>query len=177
MMDDPNQTTQAPTTEPTPPQAEQPTRERRIAEARLTPRLSVAFGYGAMAPLAAAAVVAWVFGGMVADAATEIAVAWGGALLVFLAGVRRGLSFRTPDGPRTPEMAAMLWLFVLGLGALASTNVVIGSALLLVGFASLMVIDPVAAWRGEAPPFFARLRPFQMAIPTASFAALLAVQL
>ena len=175
-MDDPNPTPQASSTEPTQSPRDAPTRDRRITEARLTPQLSVAFGYGAMAPLAAAALAAWGFGGMVADAAAALAVWWGGALLVFLAGVRRGLSFRTPGGPRTPEMAAMLWLFALGLGALASTNVVVGSGLLLAGFASLMIIDPVAAWRGEAPPFFARLRPVQMAIPTASFAALLAAQ-
>ena len=151
-------------------------RRRAILEARATPRMSLAFGFGAMAPLALAALAAVAFDGPVAGAAVELAALWGGALLVFLAGVRRGLSFRTPDGPKATEIAAMLWLFALGVGALAVPDAIIASALLLVGFASLVAIDPIAAWRGEAPPFFARLRPVQMSIPTASFAAILATQ-
>lgn len=45
--------------------------------------------------------------------------------------------------------------------------------LLLAGYVSLAVLDPWAARQGEAPPFFARLRPAQMAIPVACLAALL----
>ena len=42
----------------------------------------------------------------------------------------------------------------------------------LVGFVATMVLDPIAARRGQAPLFFARLRPPQIVV--ASLAALLA---
>mgnify|MGYP006283745233 CR=1 FL=1 len=151
-------------------------RRRAVPEARATPRMSLAFGFGAMAPLALAALAAIALDGPVARAAVDLAALWGGALLAFLAGVRRGLSFRTPDGPRASEIAAMLWLFALGVGALAAPDAVLASALLFIGFASLAAIDPIAARRGAAPPFFARLRPVQMAIAVASFAAILATR-
>ena len=151
-------------------------RALEMMEKRVTPTLSLYLGYGAMAPLALAALAAWAFADPFAGMAARVAVFWGGALLLFLAGVRRGLSFRTPEGPRAPEIGAVFWLFGLALLALTLEDVMVSAALLLVGFGSLAVIDPLAAWRGEAPPFFARLRPVQMAIPAASFAGLLATQ-
>ena len=41
-------------------------------------------------------------------------------------------------------------------------------ALLLLGYASLIVFDVRAAWWLDAPPYFARFRPIQMLIPIAS---------
>ena len=49
--------------------------------------------------------------------------------------------------------------------------------LLLVGFGAIAVLDPIAARRGEAPLFFARLRPVQIPIALLSLAALLALRL
>ncbi|HWJ20065.1 MAG TPA: hypothetical protein VNR65_15200 [Geobacterales bacterium] len=45
--------------------------------------------------------------------------------------------------------------------------------LLLLGYASLIVFDVRAAWRLEAPPYFARLRSVQMLIPIASLGFML----
>lgn len=146
--------------------------ERVITEARVTPWLSVVFGWGAMVPLALAALGAWTLEGAAAELAATLGLIWGAALVLFLAGVRRGLSFRTPGGPRPGEIAAMLWLFGLGFAALL-TPAALSAALLALAFASLAVLDPRAARRGEAPPFFARLRPAQMAAPTLAAAALL----
>ena len=98
---------------------------------------------------------------------------WGGAILAFLAGVRRGLSFRSPKGETLPQMASMLYLFglaLLGLGAGVSKTAL---APLILGFVSVAVLDTLAARREEVPPFFARLRPTQMIVVVASLASVL----
>ena len=71
----------------------------------------------------------------------------------------------------------MLWLFVLGFGALVLTPHVAATIVLLIGFLSLAVFDTLAARREEAPPYFARLRPLQMAVPILSLLAILTRQL
>ena len=150
-------------------------RRVEVTESRSVPWLSVVFGYGAMLPLAAGAVNVWLGAGAAA-VALDLSILWGGALLTFLAGVRRGVSFRTAGGPIFAQIAAMLWLFGLGFAALAGLIVparTVALALLLAGFASLIVLDPIAARRGETPLFFARLRPPQMTIAALALAALL----
>ena len=125
---------------------------------------SLVLGYGAMVPFVAAAGAVVVGEGTTRALGFMVMVLWGSALLLFLAGVRRGLSFRTPGGPTRAQIAMTLWLFLLGL---AAPMLPVGPALLILtaGFLSLAVMDPAAARRGEVPPFFARLRPPQMAIP------------
>ena len=71
-------------------------------------------------------------------------------------GVRRGVSFRTPAGPRFAQIATMLWLFMLGLTALAALPGpalpgIITPILLIIGYLSVAILDPIAARRGEAP--------------------------
>lgn len=148
----------------------------RVEEPRHTPALGLLLGLGAVAPIAAGTVAAWTLAADWAALAVRLAVLWAGAILVFLSGVRRGLSFRTPGSETAVAVATSLWLFALGLGALI-VSIYVGQAsalvLLLVGCISLAVLDPWAARRGEAPPFFARLRPPQMAISVACLAALL----
>ena len=154
------------------------------AERRLTvkehpqvPWLSIVLGYGPMLPFAAGAAAAWLTTGELRRVAMLLTVLWAGAILAFLSGVRRGLSFRTGGGPTVAQVATMLVLFVLALGALAAADfdlMIVAVVLLLVGFAALLVLDPIAARRGEAPLFFARLRPPQIAIAVVSLAALLA---
>jgi Protein of unknown function (DUF3429) len=149
--------------------------EHRVTESRRVPALSLVLGYGATVPFVAGAAAAWLLGrGGLAALAADLTVLWGGAILVFLAGVRRGLSFRTEGGPTPAQLAASLGLFALGLAALAAPRTGAALALLLVGYAALAVLDPWAARRGEAPLFFARLRPLQMLVPVAGLAALLA---
>ena len=133
-------------------------------------------GYGPMLPFPAAVAAALLASPTLADLALVFATLWGAAILMFLGGVRRGLSFRTPGGPRLTQIAMTLWLFLAGLGALLAPPVP-ALALLTAGYASLVALDPVAARREEAPLYFARLRPPQMAIAAASLAALLAIAL
>jgi len=95
-------------------------------------------------------------------------------LLCFFAGVRRGLSFRQPGGARASQILTMLWLFVAGLAAALSPWPLPALLLLVLGFASLMVLDRIAARRDEVPAYFGRLRSTQLLIPIVSLAAILA---
>ena len=115
-----------------------------------------------MLPFAAGAIAAWMF----RDATPiRLTIIWGGGILAFLAGVRRGLSFRTPGGEAFAQIATMLWLFMLAVAALASPWLVSAATMLLVGYISVAILDPRAAARQEVPLFFARLRPLQMMVP------------
>ena len=127
-------------------------------------------GYGAMLPFPAAVFAGWIWP-EVAWLAVRGAVVWGAAILIFFAGVRRGLSFRTEGGPRPSQIAMTLWLFALGL-LLPLVPQSLAFAGLIAGFGSLLILDPLAARQGETPLYFARLRPLQMAIPVASAALL-----
>lgn len=145
--------------------------EMRVAEEGRVPWLGVLLGYGAMVPFPVLALAGWLgWAGAVGGA-----ILWGGAVLCFLSGVRRGLSFRTPGGPTLAQLAVFAWLFAAGIAALAMPWPVAALLLLTAGYGSLIPLDPVAARGGEAPLYFARLRPWQMAIPVASLLALLPV--
>lgn len=103
---------------------------------------------------------------------------WGCAILLFLSGVRRGVSFRTEGGETLAQIATMLGLFGLGFLALVAAFVGRSSAaliLLMAGFSAIGLLDPLAAKRGEVPLFMARLRPLQMPIAILSLGALLAL--
>ena len=152
-------------------------REITVSEHPQVPWLSIVLGYGPMLPFVAGAAAVWLSTGPIRLEIITTTVLWAGSILAFLAGVRRGLSFRTQGGPTVAQIATMFVLFVLALGALATLVhgwLLSSLILLLVGFATLLALDPVAAARGEAPEFFARLRPPQIAIAVASLAALLA---
>ena len=100
-------------------------------------------------------------------AALQATALWGTGILLFLSGVRRGLSFRTENGPTVVQLATMLGLFTLGVGALTMLwlNHVIPALLMLVaGYAAVVVLDPIAARRGEAPLYFHKLRRWQIPI-------------
>jgi Protein of unknown function (DUF3429) len=143
----------------------------QVTESPQTPLLGLVFGWIAMLPFVFGALASWALtDGSHAVAAT---VTWGGAILAFLAGVRRGLSFRTPGGEDSAQIATMLGLFLLALAALSTDSPVVSVVLLLIGYAAIAVLDPIAAARREAPLFFARLRPVQMLIPVGSLVAIL----
>ena len=98
--------------------------------------------------------------------ALAITLFWGCAILTFLSAVRRGLSFRTPGGETAAQIVTMLGLFCLGFAAIVSTALAlptVAAILLLISYRGLEVLDPIAARRLEAPLYFARLRPAQMA--------------
>ena len=127
------------------------------------PPLSRLFGYGPVLRIVAAAFGGWALPADWQVAAVGAGWLWATAVLLFLAGVTRGLSFFSPRGPHRAQIVQTLWLFALGIGALA-TPPWIGLALLVLGYGSVAAFDPPAARHGLAPAYFARLRPPQMAI-------------
>jgi Protein of unknown function (DUF3429) len=149
------------------------TRTFDIHEHPETPPLSVLFAWGPMIPFVVGALATWVMPPAAIPA--QLTVVWGGAIMAFLSGVRRGLSFRTPGGPRWQQIATMIWLFLLAIGALVtSSKPALAIPFLIAGFTSIAVLDPIAARRSEAPLFFARLRPVQMLVPVVCLCAIAA---
>lgn len=147
-----------------------------ITEPREVPWLSVIFGYGPMLPFAVGAALAWI--GVTPGRAVwiDLTLFWAASICTFLSGVRRGVSFRTMGGPTLRQMLTMIWLFSAGSGALVlwwTGHEALAVGLLALAYATIGVLDPIAARAGEAPLFFARLRPVQMIIPVVSLLALL----
>ena len=136
------------------------------------PPLSLLFGYAAMLPVVGTAVAVWLlplrWDGWLVQAATV----WAATILAFLAGVRRGLSFRTAGGPTDAQLLTMLWLFLLAVASLLVPWEAVRVMLLVIGYASIARLDPEAAQHGEVPDFFARLRPLQMLLPIGSLLVL-----
>ena len=142
-----------------------------IAKPQTTPALSLGLGFGAMAPIAATSALALSENAGLARLGRVASVVWSASILLFLAGVRRGLSFRQPGGPTTGQIASSLWYFVAGAGAVSAAvlddfrgTLRIPLLLLLGGFSTLALFDRQAAKKLEAPPFFSQLRPVQMLI-------------
>jgi hypothetical protein len=138
-----------------------------------TPWQSLGLAYAAMLPIVAGAMTCLLLRGDGAVLAVHLTVTWSGAVLCFLSGVRRGLSFRQLGGPVLSQLAAMLWLFVLGVVSLLSPWAVLSLMLQILGYATMAVFDPIAGREGEAPRYFQRLRPVQMLVPIASLAVIL----
>jgi hypothetical protein len=143
----------------------------QIEESPQTPLLGLVFGWIAMLPFVFGALATWALTD--SHHAVAATVTWGGAILAFLAGVRRGLSFRTPGGESSAQIATMLGLFLLALAALSIDSQMVAVVVLLIGYVAIAVLDPIAAARREAPVFFAHLRPVQMLIPVGCLSAIL----
>ncbi|WP_156680529.1 DUF3429 family protein [Sphingomonas profundi] len=142
------------------------------SSSRAIPESSIVLGFGPMLVLPVLAVLAWSTGGWWGAFFVGIGQLWAGVLLIFIAGVRRGLSFGMADGPRPLQLATMMWLFVLGLAGVALPWLA-GFCALLIGYGSVAILDPRAAKRGEVPAHFARLRPPQMAVAILGLTGLL----
>lgn len=134
-----------------------------VSSRKPIPPLSLVFGYGPACLILLIGVGGWVLPPIEARLAVAAGWLFSTAILLFLAGVTRGLSFFSPGGPRPAQIAMMLWLFLLGFGALSSP-LWIGFSLLILGYGTIAVYDPQAAKVGLAPEHFARLRPVQMGI-------------
>lgn len=128
-----------------------------------TPLPSMVLGYGPAGLILALALAGWLLRW---GLAIEAARLWAAAILIFLGGVTRGLSFFTEGGPQPAQMVVMFFRFLIGLAALVLP---LTTALLLLaaGWASMAFTDPPAAARGEAPRYFAQLRPPQSALAVA----------
>ncbi|MBP0616550.1 DUF3429 domain-containing protein [Jiella mangrovi] len=139
------------------------------------PPLGAALAFLAMLPIAAGAVYLWIGSEAQSFLTVNLTLLWAAAILTFLAGVRRGVSFRQPGGPTLTQLVTMLWLFGLGFAAIVETvwaYTLTATVLAISGFVSLAILDPIAARNGEAPLFFASLRPIQMGIPIVALIAL-----
>ncbi len=130
--------------------------------------------WAAMTPLVLGAVAAWLTAGDIQSAAMSLVIIWGGAVLAFLAGVGRGLSFRTPGGASWSQIAMMLWTFTLAVGSMIALRPLTSLALLIVGFTSIGLSARILAAREQTPPFFASLRPGQMTVAVLSLCAVAA---
>jgi len=126
-----------------------------------------------MVPTLSGAAAAFLFR---SPALARLTITWAGAILCFLSGVKRGLSFRQKGGPTIMQLGSMLWLFVPGALALLPPWRIPSLVLLLLGYGSEAVLGPLAAERDEVPRYFARLHPVQMMVPVASLAMLLAAE-
>jgi hypothetical protein len=137
------------------------------------PPLSLIFGFGPVLFLLLLAVGAWLLPEPLGNWAIVAGWLWGSAILLFLAGVIRGLSFAAPGGPRPRQIVSMILIFTLGLAAL-TVPAAIAFPLLATGYILIAIGDPVAAHDDLAPAHFARLRPPQMAIAVVGLVALAA---
>ena len=131
-----------------------------VHETPRPPRTGLWLALLAVAPFPLAVPALWILPEVAVREAVRL---WGAALLLFFAGVRRGLSFRTEGGATRAQLAVFAWLFAAGLAALLLP--LQGALwLLTAGFVSLGALDPWAARRGEAPLWFAGLRAAQMPV-------------
>ncbi len=137
------------------------------------PPLSIVLGFGPALAIPVLAAVAWLAGDpFLVAAAVALGRVWAAAILIFLAGVTRGLSFFTADGPRWSQIATTMLRFLLGLAGLLLP---LGWAFvaLMLGYASVALTDLRDARTGAAPAHFARLRVPQMALALVGLLALL----
>ena len=143
----------------------QQSRRIELIETAAIPIDGLLLGWAAMAPFALFAIALWLADSATAQAITTAAQLWGGALLLFFSGVRRGLSFRTENGPTWRQLLTFALLFFGGLAVLSAPP---KPALLLVAaaFAALAFEDKGAAELGDVPLYFRRLRPAQMTAAT-----------
>lgn len=125
-----------------------------------------------MAPLALAAVVIFVAPIERSEWISSSAAVWSGALLAFLAGVRRGLTFSEAAGARNDEILSMLWVFLCGIAALLLSHQIPSLLIAIIGFLSVGVLDYRAAHRQEAPRYFSIFRPLQMFVAVSALAVI-----
>jgi hypothetical protein len=122
--------------------------------------LDLCLGVAAAVPLLAAAGFVWSQPAGASTWTRTLAVIWASSLLTFFAGVRRGLTFSEAGGGRGGELAAMLFVFIIGVLSL----VLVSPALAAVGFASVGWLDARSGARLEAPRYFKIFRPIQMSV-------------
>ena len=124
-----------------------------------TPPLELLLGYGPALVILAAGALA--LAGV--PFALTLGCLWAAAILIFLAGMVRGLSFFTEGGPRMTQVGVMMARFVCGLAALLLPPI-LATPVLAIGYLTSLIYDPIAARNGAALRYFAQLRPPQMAI-------------
>jgi hypothetical protein len=130
------------------------------------------FGYGPMLPLVIAAVASWAPFGWVSLLAVRLAIVWAALILAFVAGVRRGFGMGADRASTSAELATAIAYFSLAGLALLVPLAANALALLVVGYVLVAWADRRAAFRGDAPRHFARLRARQMPLGAAALAVM-----
>lgn len=144
------------------------------AQRRATPLGGLLLAYASVAPIAVGGAAALLGQAVWRAVLTHLVLAWSGAVLCFLAGVRRGDSFHTPRGPTMLQLAGVFGTFSCAVLGLALPWPKLAILALVAGYAAVAILDPAAANRGQAPRFFARIRPPQMGVALLGLVALLA---
>ncbi|WP_157218021.1 DUF3429 domain-containing protein [Flavisphingomonas formosensis] len=131
-----------------------------------TPSLSFLLGFGSMAPIVCAGIGALGWHDPLRAVAIVGGTTWASAVLIFIAGVRRGYGFARTAQPSWLTLAGTILMFLSGFLAMPIflLSALAGVALLMLGYAASALLDPVAAIGGEAPRHFVRLRPLQMIV-------------
>ena len=137
----------------------------------MVPRNALVLGFGPMLPLIAAGIGVWVLPGAWPILAVQLAVVWGALILAFIAGVRRGFGFGRAEASTPIAIAAAVSYFTLAGLALVVPRATMALMLLIVGYALAALFDRRAALAGDAPAFFAPLRPPQLLSGAAGMAA------
>lgn len=138
----------------------------RTVDPAAVPTLSLVFGFGPMLPIVATGIGALALPDPLRAVAIVAGIGWATAILLFIAGVRRGYGFAVAAQPQIGTLVATFAIFFAGLLAIPFflLSPVIGIMLLILGYAGVALLDPLAARRGDAPRHFAKLRPPQMGV-------------
>lgn len=139
----------------------------RLDTPKRTPPLELLLGYGPALVLPVLAAWAWAGNGL----ALEAGRLWGAAILLFLVGVTRGLSFFAEGGERLGQLVAMGTRSCAALRRCSSRPLSPFPRWSRAISASRFTI-PSPRGDGTAPRFFAHLRPWQMTLAIAGLVAL-----
>lgn len=138
------------------------------------PRDGVLLAYGPMLPLVIAGIAVWVLPRLWPLVAIRLSIIWAALLLAFIGGVRRGFGFAWPGASKVAEIAAAAAYLMVGLLALISPDPLLSLGVLAAGFLLAALLDRRAALRGDAPRWFATLRPPQLLLGAAGLAGSIA---
>ncbi len=129
-------------------------------------------GYGPMLPLVVAGAGAWLLPPPCPFWAVQLGIIWGALVLAFIAGVRRGFGFGYPQASKPAEISASIAYFTLAGLALVIGRPSMALMPLIIGYVLAALLDRRAALAGNAPAYFATLRPRQLLIGAAGLAGL-----
>ncbi|USU11783.1 DUF3429 domain-containing protein [Sphingomonadaceae bacterium OTU29THOMA1] len=129
-------------------------------------------GYGPMLPLVVAGAGAWLLPQPWPFWAVQLGIIWGALVLTFIAGVRRGFGFGSPQASKPAEITASIAYFTLAGLALVIGRPSVALLPLIIGYVLAALLDRRAALAGNAPAYFATLRPRQLLIGAAGLAGL-----
>ena len=136
----------------------------------MIPRNALVLGFGPMIPLVAAGIGVWLLPGAWPILTVQLAIVYAALILAFIGGVRRGFGFgREQASTPVAIAAAAAYLVVAGL-ALVVPRATMALMLLIVGYVLAALLDRRAALAGNAPAFFATLRPPQLLLGAAGMA-------